>query len=164
MLRRLSIAVLAFGFGAFAAQAQDFGKLATAVPAEVSEIATAGTWSEGAQTGVFRAIVLTTPAGKSTQAHLFVQLLALSEDGSEASVAKTVPIQKVSDKKLPNAFLAVEEDSTENEITWRLTSYNSATDTDTGVLVTVNAKGEAEVKDVPKLDDTPAEESGDKKE
>lgn len=143
-------AAIAIAITGSAALAQDIQKLAEAVPPEVSEIATAGTWTQGDTTGVFRAIVLTTPAGTSTQAHLVVQLMSLSEDGSEAKVAKSVYVKKVSDKKLPNAFLAVEEDNTENEISWRLTSYDAENDTDTGLLVTVNAAGEAQVKDAPK--------------
>ncbi len=157
MSRIPSLAVLALGLSLSAAQAQEPEKLALAVPPEVSEIATAGTWSEGEQTGVFRAVILTTPANTTTQAHLVVQLLSLSDDGTEAKVAKTVYVKKISDRNLPNAFLAVEEDSTENEITWRLTSYDATSDTDTGVLVTVNAKGEAQVKDAPEAED-PAEE------
>jgi hypothetical protein len=134
---------------ASAAFAQDAEKLAATVPPEVSEIATAGTWNNGNLTGVFRAIVIMTPTPKSTQANLIVQLLAVGPDGVKTTVAKSIHVKKVAEKKLPNAFLAVEEDTTENEITWRLTSYDAQSDTDTGVLVSVNAKGETDVKDAP---------------
>jgi hypothetical protein len=151
------------GLGGLAARAQDAEKLAAAVPAEISEVATAGTWTDGTKTGVFRAIVATTPSGGTTMAQLTVQLLSLSEDGTQASVAKTIFVKKIAERKLPNAFLAVEEDSTENELTWRLTSYDASTDTDTSVLVTVNAKGEIEVKDAPKEDNPGASDANTQK-
>jgi hypothetical protein len=134
------------------AQAQEAERLAAAVPAEVTEIATAGTWTDGKDSGVFRAIVLTTPAKDTTQAHLIVQLMSVSADGTTSKVAKSVDVKQITEKKLPNAFLAVEEDSSENEITWRLTSYDANTDTDNATLIKIDAKGVLDVKSAPKDD------------
>ena len=145
------------------AKAQDAEKLALAIPPEVTEVATAGTWSDADVSGVFRATVLTVAAGDSTQAHLVLQLMAVSPDGNTSKVYKTVAVQKIADKKLPNAFLAVEEDGTENEVTWRVTSYDSNSNADIGALVTINAKGEVEVKDAPKEEDTAAQQNTEKK-
>jgi hypothetical protein len=140
-----------------AANAEDAAKLALQIPAEVTEVATAGTWSDGEASGVFRATVLTSPAGDSTQAHLVLQLMAVSPEGNTSKVFKTVPVKKIDDKKLPNAFLAVEEDGTENEVTWRVTSYDSNSNADIGALVTINAKGEVTVKDAPREEDQAAQ-------
>jgi hypothetical protein len=145
------------------AKAQDAEKLALSIPPEVTEVATAGTWSDADVSGVFRATVLTVAAGDSTQAHLVLQLMAVSPDGNTSKVYKTVAVQKIADKKLPNAFLAVEEDGTENEVTWRVTSYDSNSNADIGALVTINAKGEVEVKDAPKEEDTAAQQNTEKK-
>ncbi len=145
------------------AKAEDASKLALTVPAEVTEVATAGSWADGDASGVFRAIVLTVPAGDSTQAHLVLQLLTLGTDGSPNKVYKTVVVNKIADKKLPNAFLAVEEDGTENEVTWRVTTYDSNSNADIGALVTINAKGEVTVKDAPKEEDSAAQQGEDKK-
>ena len=144
-------------------RAQDAGKLALSIPPEVTEVATAGTWSDGDASGVFRATVLTVPQGDTTQAHLVLQLMAVSSDGNTSKVHKTVPVKQIADKKLPNAFLAVEEDGTENEVTWRVTSYDSNSNADIGALVTINAKGEVEVKDAPKEEESAAQQSDDKK-
>ena len=140
-----------------AANAEDAAKLALQIPAEVTEVATAGTWSDGEASGVFRATVLTSPAGDSTQAHLVLQLMAVSPEGNTSKVFKTVPVKKIDDKKLPNAFLAVEEDGTENEVTWRVTSYDSNSNADIGALVTINAKGEVTVRDAPAEEDQAAQ-------
>ncbi len=145
------------------AKAEDTTKLALTVPAEVTEVATAGSWADGDISGVFRAIVLTTPSGDTTQAHMVVQLMTLGSDGSPNKVHKSAVVGKIDDKKLPNAFLAVEEDGTENEVTWRVTTYDSNSNADVGALVTINAKGEVIVKDAPKEEDTAAQQGGEKK-
>ncbi len=145
------------------AKAEDAAKLALSIPAEVTEVATAGTWSDGDASGVFRATVLTSPSGDGTQAHLVLQLMAVSAEGNTSKVFKTVPVKKIDEKKLPNAFLAVEEDGTENEVTWRVTSYDSNSNADIGALVTVNSKGEVTVKDAPKEEDSAAQQGEDKK-
>jgi hypothetical protein len=136
------------------AYAEDAAKLVQAIPAEVTEVATAGTWSEGDASGVFRATVVTSPVGDGTQAHLVLQMMAGNPEGNSYKVFKTVAIKKIDEKKLPNAFLAVEEDGTENEVTWRVTSYDSNSNADIGALVTINAKGEVVVKDAPKEEDS----------
>ena len=163
MFRKLA-ATLIVTFATFSmAKAEDAGKLALTVPAEVTEVATAGSWADGEASGVFRAIVLTTPSGESTQAHMIVQLLTLGTDGSPNKVHKTVLVGRIDEKKLPNAFLAVEEDGTENEVTWRVTTYDSNSNADIGALVTINAKGEVTVKDAPKEEDSAAQAGQEKK-
>ncbi len=154
----LIVACLTFS----AVRAQDAEKLTLSIPPEVTEVATAGTWSDGDASGVFRATVLTVPAGDTTQAHLVLQLMAVSPDGNTSKVHKTVAVKEIAAKKLPNAFLAVEEDGTENEVTWRVTSYDSNSNADIGALVTINAKGEVEVKDAPKEEDSAAQQDQDK--
>jgi hypothetical protein len=161
---RMMAATLIVAFAAFStANAEDAAKLAQSVPAEVTEVATAGSWTDGDASGVFRAIVLTTPAGETTQAHMVVQLLTLGADGSPNKVHKTAVVTKIDDKKLPNAFLAVEEDGTENEVTWRVTTYDSNSNADTGALVTINGKGEVIVKNAPREEDTAAQPAEAKK-
>jgi hypothetical protein len=145
------------------AKAEDATKLALQIPPEVTEVATAGTWSDGQASGVFRATVLTSPAGDSTQAHLVLQLMAVSPDGNSSKVYKTVAVKRIDDKRLPNAFLAVEEDGTENEVTWRVTSYDANSNADIGALVSINSKGEVTVKDAPKEEDTAAQPGEEKK-
>ncbi len=152
----MSLKFAVFAAAAFAmstAHAQDAERMTLAIPAEVTEVITAGTWSDEGKSGVFRATVLTAPVKDSSQAHLVLQMMAISQDGNSSQIYKTVPVSQVSDKKLPNAFLTVEEDSTENEVTWRLTSYDAASDTDGGTLIKINAKGVIEVKAAAKDDD-----------
>jgi hypothetical protein len=163
-MSRILAATLILAFATFCgAGAEDASKLAQSVPAEVTEVATAGSWTDGESSGVFRAIVLTTPSGDTTQAHMVVQLLTLGTDGSPNKVHKTATVTKIDDKKLPNAFLAVEEDGTENEVTWRVTTYDSNSNADVGALVTINSKGEVIVREAPKEEDTAAQSGEAKK-
>ena len=134
MYARIAATLIVVCLALSPARAQDAEKLTLSIPAEVTEVATAGTWSDGDASGVFRATVLTVPSGDVTQAHLVLQLMAVSADGNTSKVHKTVAVKKISDKKLPNAFLAVEEDGTENEVTWRVTSYDSNSNADIGAL------------------------------
>ncbi len=163
MFRKLAATLIVAFATLSTAKAEDASKLALTVPAEVTEVATAGSWADGEASGVFRAIVLTTPSGDSTQAHMVVQLLTLGTDGSPNKVYKTVLVNKIDEKKLPNAFLAVEEDGTENEVTWRVTTYDSNSNADIGALVTIDAKGEVVVKDAPKEEDSAAQQGEEKK-
>lgn len=163
MYSRIAATLFVASLALSPARAQDAEKLTLSIPAEVTEVATAGTWSDGEASGVFRATVLTVPEGDTTQAHLVLQLMAVSTDGNTSKVYKTVAVKKIADKKLPNAFLAVEEDGTENEVTWRVTSYDSNSNADIGALVTINAKGDVEVKDAPKEEDSAAQQQNQEK-
>ena len=163
MYARIAATVIVACLTLSSARAQDAEKLVQAIPPEVTEVATAGTWSDGDSSGVFRATVLTVPSGDTTQAHLVLQLMAVSSDGNTSKVYKTAPVKKIADRKLPNAFLAVEEDGTENEVTWRVTSYDSNSNADIGALVTIDAKGEVAVKDAPKEEDSAAQQGDGKK-
>src|SRR5208282_5340564 len=113
MFRKMAATLIVAIATLSSARAEDAAKLALSIPAEVTEVATAGTWSDGDMSGVFRATVLTAPSGEGTQAHLVLQLMAVSAEGNTSKVYKTVPVRRIDDKKLPNAFLAVEEDGTE---------------------------------------------------
>jgi hypothetical protein len=163
MFRTIALTFIAAFATLSSAKAEDATKLVLSIPAEVTEVATAGSWSEGDASGVFRATVLTSPQGDGTQAHLIIQLMAGNPEGNAYKVYKTIPVKRIDDKKLPNAFLAVEEDGTENEVTWRVSSFDSNSNADIGVLVTVNAKGELTVKDAPKEEDSAAQHGEDKK-
>jgi hypothetical protein len=162
MVPRIAATLLLAFVTVSAARAQDATKLTLAIPPEVTEVATAGTWSDGESSGVFRATVLTMQAGDTTQAHLVLQLMAVSPDGNSSKVYKTVAVKQIDDKKLPNAFLAVEEDGTENEVTWRVTSYDANSNADIGALVSINGKGEVIFRAAPKEEDT-ASQPGDSK-
>ena len=154
MYRKIAATLIVVGLSISTARAEDPEKLDLSIPPEVTEVATAGTWTDGDQSGVFRATVLTVAAGDTTQAHLVLQLMAVSADGNTSKVYKTAVVKQISDKKLPNAFLAVEEDSTENEVTWRVTSYDASSDSDTGTLVKINAKAAIDVRAAPKEEET----------
>jgi len=134
--------------------AQDAGKSAAQVPADVSEVVSGGNWSEGETSGVFRAVVVTTVNGQSSQARVIVQMLAFEKGNPLPKVTKTVPIKEVEDKKLPNAFLAMDVEN-DNELTLIITSYDAEKDQDTSMLVKFDGTGKYEIVPAPKEEPTP---------
>jgi hypothetical protein len=147
--------VLAFTLAAAAPSfAQDALKSAAGVPTDVSEIVSGGNWSEGDNSGVFRAIVVTTTDSQSSQARVVVQMLAFEKAAASPKVAKTISIKEADEKKLPNAFLAMDVEN-DNEMTLIITSYDAEKDQDTSMMVKFDATGKYEVLPQPKDESTP---------
>jgi hypothetical protein len=121
------------------AHGQDAAAIAGTLPVEVSEVVSGGTWSDGANNGLYRALVVI-PASSGVQAHVFVQLLALQKDSPGAKLVKTVPIKEVSEQSFSTAFLAMDAE-TENEMTLIVTGYGSGTDQDTTMQFKFDGQG-----------------------
>jgi hypothetical protein len=128
---------------------KDAEKFAGQIPSEITEVVTGGTWTEGETTGVFRGIVVTSPAGKDiSQASVIVQWLTMDKSGA-GKVVKSVSVKEVADKKLQNAFLALDAEN-ENELTLIITSYDAQKDEDASMQVKFSAKGQYEIMPTPK--------------
>lgn len=154
MSRHLSL-VLVVALGIFAAPpsfAQDAAKSAGQVPTDVSEVVSGGNWSEGDNSGVFRAVVVTTTADQTSQARVIVQMLAFEKGNPLPKIAKTIAIKEVEEKKLPNAFLAMDVEN-DNELTLIITSYDAEKDQDTSMMVKFDSVGKYEI--VPPAKDEP---------
>lgn len=141
---------------AMPAAAQDAAKSAGAVPTDVSEIVSGGNWSEGETSGVFRAVVVTSSTGQSSQARVIVQMLAFEKANPLPKIVKSIPVKEVEDKKLPNAFLAMDVEN-DNELTLIITSYDAEKDQDTSMLVKFDGTGKYEIVTAPKEEAPPAE-------
>jgi hypothetical protein len=147
-------AIVALGLSATPSLAQDAPKSIAQVPTDVSEIVSGGNWSEGESSGVFRALVVTTTDGTSSQARVTVQMLAFEKGNPLPKVAKTIPIKEVEDKKLPNAFLSMDVEN-DNELTLIITSYDAERDQDTSMMVKFDSAGKYEI--VPAKEEQPAD-------
>jgi hypothetical protein len=99
-----------------------------------------GTWSANGTSGVYRAMVV----GDGKQANIVVQMLSLESPTAVPKVVKSVQIKEVADKKLPNAFLAMDAE-TENEMTLIVTAYGAGADQDTSMHVKFSGTGAYEV-------------------
>jgi hypothetical protein len=156
MSRILSLA-LVFALGVLVAPpsfAQDAATSAGQVPTDVSEVVSGGNWSEADKSGVFRAVVVTTTAvGQPSQARVIVQMLAFEKGNPLPKVAKTISIKEIEEKKLPNAFLAMDVEN-DNELTLIITSYDAEKDQDTSMMVKFDNAGKYEI--VPPAKDEPA--------
>ena len=155
MSRHLSL-VLFLALGIFAASpsfAQDAAKSAGQVPTDVSEVVSGGNWSEGDNSGVFRAVVVTTTVDQKSQARVVVQMLAFEKGNPLPKITKTISVKEVEEKKLPNAFLAMDVEN-DNELTLIITSYDAEKDQDTSMMVKFDSVGKYEI--VPPAKDEPA--------
>jgi hypothetical protein len=153
------VTVCVWGFPVGASEATD--KLAASVPAEVSEVVSGGTWSQGPTSGVYRAIVVATPSADGQQANVVVQMLSLESPTAVPKVVKSVLIKEVADKKLANAFLAMDAE-TDNEMTLIVTAYGAGADQDTSLHVKFNGSGTYEILPTPG-EEAPADAGADKK-
>ncbi len=140
-----------------ASAAEDIEKLAGTVPAEVSEVVSGGTWSKDGSYGVYRAMVLTTGGESAQQANVVVQLLSLEGKAAAPKIFKTVLVKEAADKKLENAYLAMEAD-TQNEMTLIVTSYGASSDQDTSLHLKFDGAGAYETLPTP-ADEAPADEA-----
>lgn len=153
MLRTgLSLAILASAVVG-PARAADIKAYVDALPNVITEVDTAGSWSDNGKNGVFRAVLLIVPVNDTSEAHLVIQLLSTDAGGNSWSVYKSLPVQQFNDKKMPTATLYLEEYDTENEITWTVTGNDAKTGEETSSRVRVTVKGVVEVSDVTKAEE-----------
>jgi hypothetical protein len=145
MARNLPLAlVFALSVLASPVAAQDAAKSAGQIPTDVSEVVSGGNWSEGDNSGVFRAVVVTNTNGQTSQARVVVQMLAFEKGNPLPKIAKTIAIKEVEEKKLPNAFLAMDVEN-DNELTLIITSYDAEKDQDTSMMVKFDGAGKYEI-------------------
>ena len=156
-----ALIVTACAWGYPVGAAEDTEKLAAAVPPEVSEVVSGGTWSASGTSGVYRAIVVATSGGDGQQASIIVQMLALENATAVPKVVKSVLIKEVADKKLANAFLAMDAE-TDNEMTLIVTAYGAGADQDTSMHVKFNGTGTYEILPTPG-EEAPIDAGPDKK-
>ncbi len=124
------------------AMAQDPAAIAAALPGEVSEVVTGGSWTDGDQKGVYRAMVIL--PGGGAPAGVFVQLISLPDETAVPKVAKSIALKEVADGQFSNAFLAMDAE-TENEMTLIVTAFGSGKEQDIGINFKFDNKGAYEV-------------------
>lgn len=129
-----------------AAPARTAEQIVAAIPTEVPEVHTGGSWQDGGAQGVFRTI--TVLSAKDNTAQVFIQWIALKANSPIPEVAKTVAIKEVADKKLPNAFVTLEADK-EGEATIVVASFDPATNKDFAVAFKATKPGVYAVTALP---------------
>lgn len=148
LMRTVCVMALLAGGAGFAA-AQDAASVAGTVPTEVTEVVSGGNWSQGETTGTFRAIAVTKQNGDATQANVIVQMLSTEKGATGPKVVKSVVVKEVTEKKLSNAFLAMDVEN-DNELTLIITSYDSDKDQDASLLVKFDNTGKYQIVTAPK--------------
>jgi hypothetical protein len=114
------------------------GDIAAAVPVEVSELVSGGTWSENGRSGFYRAMVITPGGGASVA--VVVQRLWLESEQAVPQLAGSVPIKGMAEQSFASAVLAMDAE-TENEMTLIVTAFGSGTDQDTAMQFKFDGAG-----------------------
>jgi hypothetical protein len=127
--------------------------VAAAVPVEVSEIVSGGTWSENGKTGFYRAMVIA-PA-ESAPVAVVVQLLALESEQAVPQLVATVPITEIAGQAFTSAVLAMDAEI-DNEMTLIVTAFGSGTDQDTALEFKFDGAGNYAVVPVAEAMDSVA--------
>jgi hypothetical protein len=130
------------------AHADEVGKIFEAIPTEVTDVVSGGSWSKGAETGEFRAITVTQQVGDTTQASVAIQILVIDKATSKRKVKKTVPLKEINDKKLASADLAMNVEN-DNEVELSITYYDAEKDKDQELTAKCDSIGKCEIKEKP---------------
>jgi len=110
------------------AQDKALDALIAAIPAEVPEVISGGSWNDAGAAGSYRAILLMGGRGKEFAARVYLQWIAFKAEGGEPQILKTMPIKEVNDKRWQNGFIAMGDAETDNEMTIIVTSYDPKLD------------------------------------
>jgi hypothetical protein len=144
------------------AVAEDDAKLVENVSPQIADVVTGGSWSDGKQGGLYRAIAIMSGSGDDFGARLYVQWLALSDDSPIPSVVKTVAVKEINDQNLPNASIQIDgEENKDNEV--YVSAYDFEADKDILLFVKAGKPGTHSVeKTPPKALSGPPEDDGGK--
>lgn len=117
---------------------------AAAVPANVIQVVSGGTWEDGGKKGTYRAIMVA-PASPAEGAQIFLQWLAAGKDPGTVEVASVVALQKINDMKLPDAFLSMDFEKS-NEVMLYVQPYDPAKESDQSFTVTATLPGKLSIE------------------
>lgn len=139
----------------------DSSDLVNSLPAQIPEILTGGSWTNGNIGGVYRAVVVLSKVSNQRQnllkktangpetlpterkAEVFIQWISYANGKATAKIVKTVSIKEFNEKQLRHAFLAMDT-LKENEMTLLVTSYDENSDKDVSISVKATAPGKYE--------------------
>jgi hypothetical protein len=92
------------------AQGRPADNLAAAVPAEVIEVQSGGTWQDGATSGMFRVVTTVSGLDKDYGARVFIQWLAVGTADGQMRIHKSTPVKEFNDLKMPHVVVAFDSD------------------------------------------------------
>ncbi len=121
-VRSTIVAILTItGASGVAAQGRAPDAIAAAVPVEVPEMISGGTWRDDKQTGVYRALVVLSGSDRDYAARVFVQWISVRAEVGRPEVIRTVPLKEINDKKPQHAFITLDTEN-DNEATLMVTT------------------------------------------
>jgi hypothetical protein len=82
--------------------------LASAVPAEVAEVVTGGTWIDGAMAGTYRVVTVVSGTDRDYGARVYIQWLQVRADTGRSQLIRTVPVAEFNELVMPHAVVTLE--------------------------------------------------------
>jgi hypothetical protein len=148
----LAACVLLIGVGSATAQSTPAAPkvsgdaIAKALPAEIPEVHSGGSWQDGGKQGIYRAVVTAVPGDGA--ARVFVQWIALKAETTAGEIVATSEIKEVAAKRLPSAFINLEVEQA-GEIILIVASFDPGANKDSVLAFKASTPGKYVVTEVP---------------
>jgi hypothetical protein len=152
--RRPLIAALATCVGAVtfahaqAPKAASPDQIAQNLPVDIPEVIVGGGWQANGLRGIYRGVVVVTPAETSTSARVYVQWIGVKADGSTPQIVNSIAIPEIAAKNLANAQLSIDAEK-DNEAMFVVTTYDTKTQKPDFFAFKATLPGELKAAELP---------------
>lgn len=148
-MRRMSaclLVVACLASPALAGDGADADALAGAMPAQITEVTTTGTWQDGGRSGTYRALVVMGETAGKPHAKVYLQWIDGAPPAGGSAIAASKPIDQINALNVPNASLAMDSEA-KNEVTLLVQSYDPNAESSLSFSVTATLPGQLTVSE-----------------
>ena len=147
---KLIVTALLAMTGAARADETSAGALAQNLAPTITEVANGGSWTDGKDTGFYRAVVVNepgaaNPAPGNDVAYVFLQWVTYRNGTSEPHIVMAVPVKEVNALALPNAFLTIDAEK-DNQAILTVSSFDPQKEGDQNFTITAALPGKYDFK------------------
>lgn len=121
------------------------GALAQNLAPAITEVANGGAWTDGKDTGFYRAVVVNEPGAANDVAYVFMQWITYRNGTSEPRIVNETPLKEVNALHLPNAFLTLDAEK-DNEAILTVSSFDPQKEGDQNFTITAALPGKYQFK------------------
>ena len=141
----LSVAVLHCAAGNARSDETTAGALAQNLAPSITEVANGGAWTDGKDTGFYRAVVVNEPGAANDVAYVFMQWITYRNGTSEPRIVNETSLKEVNALHLPNAFLTLDSEK-DNQAILTVSSFDPQKEGDQNFTITATLPGKYEFK------------------
>lgn len=141
----LSVAVHCGAAASALADETSAGALAQNLAPSITEVANGGSWTDGKDTGFYRAVVVNEPGAANDVAYVFMQWITYRNGTAEPRIVNETPLKEVNALNLPNAFLTLDAEK-DNQAILTVSSFDPQKEGDQNFTITAALPGKYEFK------------------